>query len=356
MSSLEIGMVIKSFPPTNTGGESSSCKLIVERLKRRGHDVKVLSFDREPQGREDLEYVQRHTIESNRIDISNVKARNKLKEFSKDKDIIHCYGPRYMPATATLRETKTIATLNNYKFFYPFSVQGINQEAKFPPYRLAFDSISRKLIQRIDKFTATSTDVKRIYEKYLPAEKIEVVPEMFDPDFPKFHGLETNENEILYVGAIEGKKGVKNLVKHMQYLKKHKLTVVGSGSQEAQIKRIKHDREIQNVEMKGYLDREELLKCYERAGWFIHPGSWAEPFGRTIIEAMQMKTPVIATDKGGPRDILPKNQLIDHISEIEEKLHDLNRKRIISSQEISLNRYSPSKVSQRYEDLYMNLS
>ena len=32
--------------------------------------------------------------------------------------------------------------------------------------------------------------------------------------------------------------------------------------------------------------------------------SWEEPFGRTIIEAMAMGVPVVATDVGGPPEIL----------------------------------------------------
>jgi glycosyltransferase involved in cell wall biosynthesis len=32
--------------------------------------------------------------------------------------------------------------------------------------------------------------------------------------------------------------------------------------------------------------------------------SWEEPFGRSVIEAMAMETPVIATDVGGPPEIL----------------------------------------------------
>jgi glycosyltransferase involved in cell wall biosynthesis len=32
--------------------------------------------------------------------------------------------------------------------------------------------------------------------------------------------------------------------------------------------------------------------------------SWEEPFGRSVIEAMAMETPVIATDVGGPAEIV----------------------------------------------------
>jgi len=44
----------------------------------------------------------------------------------------------------------------------------------------------------------------------------------------------------------------------------------------------------------------DLSDYYAAADLFVHPGLWPEPFGRTIIEAMQHELPVIYSDVGGP--------------------------------------------------------
>lgn len=47
-------------------------------------------------------------------------------------------------------------------------------------------------------------------------------------------------------------------------------------------------------------DVPELLRGLD----FLLVPSWSEPFGRSVIEAMAMGTPVVATDVGGPAEII----------------------------------------------------
>jgi glycosyltransferase involved in cell wall biosynthesis len=58
----------------------------------------------------------------------------------------------------------------------------------------------------------------------------------------------------------------------------------------------------ENVELRGWLSREELAREYERASGFIHAGE--EDFGITMVEALAAGTPVVGLDRGGARDIV----------------------------------------------------
>ncbi len=58
----------------------------------------------------------------------------------------------------------------------------------------------------------------------------------------------------------------------------------------------------ENVELRGWLSREELAREYERASGFIHVGE--EDFGITMVEALAAGTPVIALGRGGALDIV----------------------------------------------------
>jgi glycosyltransferase involved in cell wall biosynthesis len=58
----------------------------------------------------------------------------------------------------------------------------------------------------------------------------------------------------------------------------------------------------QNVELRGWVSRDELRGLYARASGFIHVGE--EDFGISMVEALASGTPVVAVDAGGARDIV----------------------------------------------------
>lgn len=83
---------------------------------------------------------------------------------------------------------------------------------------------------------------------------------------------------------------------------------VGSGPEEELVKK--------NVEASPYKDRiillgarpnAEVQKYYAGADVFVNP-SYSEGFPRVVIEAMSAGLPVVVTDVGGTRDILPEEQ------------------------------------------------
>ena len=349
---MKIGFVTPVFPPGLSGGGGASLRLLAENLMERGHDVEILSFDSyEKDGGYD--YVERHIIESGRIDLTNLKARKKVKEFSKDKDILHGYNMNLNPVVGTIRDTKTVATLNDYYFFYPYKVKGNEKNPRSRVYRTAHDFVSRMLMRRIDQFITISTDAKKEYSRILPEEKIEIIPEMVDTEFGEPKEVETVENELLYVGRLEEKKGLEQLIRQMKEMPEYTLNIDGKGPEKEKLEELIAELELEErVNLNGYVDFEVLLEHYSRAEWFIHPGRWPEPFGRTILEAMQMRTPIIATNRGGPKDVLKKEQLIEKVEEIPEKIDTLDREKIISDQNKILPEYVPEKIMPKYEELY----
>jgi glycosyltransferase involved in cell wall biosynthesis len=50
-------------------------------------------------------------------------------------------------------------------------------------------------------------------------------------------------------------------------------------------------------------EREDVPQILRALDILLVP-SWAEPFGRTVIEAMAMETPVVATNVGGPSEVI----------------------------------------------------
>ena len=78
----------------------------------------------------------------------------------------------------------------------------------------------------------------------------------------------------------------------------YRLLMVGVGPVEEELRRALPP----NVELRGWLSREELVELYGRAAGFVHVGE--EDFGITMVEALAAGTPVIALGRGGALDIV----------------------------------------------------
>jgi N-acetyl sugar amidotransferase len=82
------------------------------------------------------------------------------------------------------------------------------------------------------------------------------------------------------------------------------LRIVGDGPQRKSLDEYIKNKKIENrVFLLGGLNREEVKKEIDRANALIST-SHIETFGINIIEALASGKPVIATDSGGPRDII----------------------------------------------------
>jgi glycosyltransferase involved in cell wall biosynthesis len=57
-----------------------------------------------------------------------------------------------------------------------------------------------------------------------------------------------------------------------------------------------------NVELRGWISREELQALFARASGFVHVAE--EDFGIAMVEALAAGMPVVALDAGGARDIV----------------------------------------------------
>src|SRR5258708_7732499 len=62
----------------------------------------------------------------------------------------------------------------------------------------------------------------------------------------------------------------------------------------------------------GEVDEEERNRLMAKAKCFLHPVTWREPFGLTIIEAMACGTPVVAFNEGSIPELI-KNGVTGYV-------------------------------------------
>ncbi len=161
-------------------------------------------------------------------------------------------------------------------------------------------------------FITVSKFIKQEITEYfgISPEKITVIYNGFNQDIFKKYPHETlitfskkrniPGNFILYVGTIEPRKNLKNLI--LAYLelpeklkKQYKLVLTGyHGWENSEIFNfIKKERE--NIIYTGYMDELELAYLYNLAKVLVYPSIY-EGFGLPPLEAMACETPVITSN------------------------------------------------------------
>lgn len=187
------------------------------------------------------------------------------------------------------------------------------------------DLVHKLLYRRLERLFTLTDIARKVMEKNLPltAERISVLPNgvdlsLFNPNgysrknIREELGLRESDFAIGLVGRINPGKGQLELVAAAKKLKEKypglKYLLVGDitfGEGE------KHKRLIDNLISESALNdsfiltgfREDIPQILKALDIFVIP-SYQETFGNTILEAMAMKLPVVATNAGGLPEIL----------------------------------------------------
>jgi glycosyltransferase involved in cell wall biosynthesis len=145
---------------------------------------------------------------------------------------------------------------------------------------------------------------KKIRVIYIAADKkYKVLPKKEIEHYKKSMGF--NFPFILYLGALDPRKNIPNLIKSFYQIKKkgfpHKLVIVGgirfnSGPISKTIHRIIQKLNLNDeIILTGHLPEKDIPKIYNAAELFVFP-SFYEGFGLPPLEAMSSGTPVITSN------------------------------------------------------------
>ncbi len=107
----------------------------------------------------------------------------------------------------------------------------------------------------------------------------------------------------LFVGRLVDWKAVDIIIDAVTQCetKQIALTIVGSGAEEASLKKLVQQKQLNNVRFAGFVPFESVDDYYQAADIFLLP-SLRECGGAVVLEAMAHGLPVIATRWGGPID------------------------------------------------------
>ena len=173
-------------------------------------------------------------------------------------------------------------------------------------YRLSHPIIKRWQ-QRLHGGIAVSPAAHRYVHRAFPGE-YRIIPNGIDVDhfshgalpWPEYQDGKTN---ILFVGRLEKRKGLKYLLEAYSQLKWEqpniRLLVVGPGDPDRDSHRIIGSHGLQDVVLVGQVSYDDLARYYATADIFCAPATGAESFGIILLEAMAAGKPVVASDIEG---------------------------------------------------------
>ena len=368
----KLAIVTPRYPPTHAGGGEISARLLAERLDARDgvDEVVVYSFDGE--STETVGGISVHRladVPQYPYTLPNEIAYRKLEAVRPDCDLFHAYNMHLHPAVGRLSDAldiPAVATLNAYPLI-DWGDINVTPSLKRTLYERTLLRIERprlkRLMKSIDVFLPLSSSVERVYRSHgFESAEYEVIPNMLDPSFdvPEGSGDEPDRTQLLYVGYLRNSKGVRYLVDAMELLPAEMdLTIVGGGPERETLEnRAERTTAADRIEFTGSVPYEEVTRAYADADVFVHPGVWPEPFGRTILEAMQAGLPVVATNVGGPSETVPQPELLAEPGEpasLSESIEyaATNRERIGRDNERYVEeRYHPDSIVPQVLDVY----
>lgn len=368
---MKLALVTPRYPPTHAGGGEVSARLLAEQLQQRDiADVTVYSFDGETEELVGGVEVRRlFDVPQYPYTFPNEIAYRKLRKADPDCDVLHAYNMHLHPAVGRLSQQldiPAVATLNAYPLI-DWADVGVTPSIQRKAYERTLLRLERPRLKRqmrnIDVLLPLSSAVQRVYRDHGFADmEFEVIPNMLDDSFeiPERGEGDTKKSRLLYVGYLRDSKGVKYLIDAMEHLSSSfELTIVGDGPErDALTKRAAESSASNRIELTGSVPYEDVTRAYVNADVFVHPGVWPEPFGRTILEAMQAGLPVVATEIGGPAETVPQEDLLSEpgnsvdLAECIERA-DKERDRIgAENQRLVKERYHPDTVVPKFRKMY----
>ena len=182
----------------------------------------------------------------------------------------------------------------------------------------------RAIWKKASALVACSEGLKERALLFMPSAPIDVIPNGVELD--RFFPDETEEKSevlrLLTVGRLSVTKRIEMLIEAVEILHrtacKVRLTVVGGGQLEQQLRKIVTEKELTDViEITGRMDPEKMPEVYWQNDIFIS-ASMQEGMSNAMLEAMATGLPIVTTRCEGLAELIDGNGLVAEHDNIEE--------------------------------------
>ena len=148
--------------------------------------------------------------------------------------------------------------------------------------------------------------------EFIKGKHLEFYPEMANKisvlynfkDFKKRMPNEKLEADLVYFGRLSQEKGIMTLLHALKALPNILLKIIGTGPMNEEIKEFIVANKMDNVSVLGYYTGDILWSHVETSKFSIIPSECYENNPMTVIESLQLGTPVIGAKIGGIPEIV----------------------------------------------------
>lgn len=309
------------------GGEDISTRSEAELLRRGGHEVDLVEYDNHEVEKLGRTRTAIRTIWSHPA-VMDVRQRLSAKKY----DILHVqnYFPLISPAVLLQGARMGVATVQSLRNYRLLCVAGqlfrdghecqicVGKIAPWPGVRhgcyrgslpgsatLAAMIATHKALgtwhRQTDALVPVSEYVRDVYVRGgFPAERLHTKPNVSLANAQS----RAKKRQVIYAGRLTKEKGVHDLIAAWQMAapESARLLIVGNGPYEQVLHTLAENDP--TIEFAGHHAHDELIKMIASSRILVLPAAWAEPFGRTAVEAFSVGTPVLASAKGGLIEIV----------------------------------------------------
>ncbi len=338
MKIAQIAPIIERVPPKKYGGTERVVHALTEELVKRGHEVTLFASGDSITSAK-LESVYPKALReaklsdlygSNIFSLLNIGiAYERQAEF----DIIHDHNGHLSLPTANIAETPVVFTIHG-----PFTLE----------VRKAFKTLRKPNIITISR------------SQSFPAPDLNYAGNVYNGLAMNHYPFsETHDDYLLFVGRISIEKGLHHAIHVAQVLDREliiaaKLEPVDKPYFREYVEPYLSDQ----IRWVGEVNEEERNRLMSKALCFLHPVTWREPFGLTLIEAMACGCPIVAFDKGSIPEIVIHGETGFVVPDVETMLDAVGNIETIDRahcREHALLNFSASKMAEGYEKIYKEI-
>jgi len=289
------------------GGQEKHVLALSEALSRLGHNVTILTCGSYPSSIvKSFDVFKISSLKLLGLRIMSVKELTRfLKEYRFEVCHLHhqtIFGETVLLVTK-IHKLPTVTTLHSLML-------------RKIPAKFLYDRISLRFVSALSsKVICLSPGIMQsLVRRGLKRSKCVVIPNAINvrslKDQFRKKGKELHEPkfDLLFVGRLERRKGVRLLLKSLALLhrkgKKYTLRIVGHGPLTHELRKLISANNLsQYVKLLGYVPQQELLKCYLLTKVVVIPSLY-EGVPTVALEAMAAGKPLIVSNIPGLNELV----------------------------------------------------
>ncbi len=368
---MKIGLVCP-YNITKGGGVNEIVLATHDELVRRGHNVRIITpLPRDTDVIDIPDVIFAGTSTDFRspthttVQVSATSDRDKIDEMLNYEqfDILHFHEPWIPMISRQILQRSTSVNIATFHAKVPETLMSRTVIRVVTPYM-------KSVMKYLHHLTAVS-DSAAEYAASLTEQPITIIPNGINLDTYHKPAKRTAKAKkgpktILYIGRLEGRKGVKYLLQAYRLLTQERddvqLIIAGDGPDREKLELLAEDLKLPNVNFLGYISQELKVELLGQADIYCSPAIYGESFGIVLLEAMATDTVIVAGNNSGYSDVMQELGAVSVVNPRDEVEFARRLKLLLENEALRqlwqdwsaeyVQQFSWPNIVDQYEDLY----